>query len=134
MSSRADTIRTLLQGHCDRNEEAQILALLGEAPGPELDGVIASLDVTVLFSGVDDRLVGPDHRTALRALLCEARLGDLSVGSRAAICRALQKGHTSDADEQAIVRILLETRGPELTKLKNALNEAGEHHDLQKLV
>ena len=133
-SSRADAIRTLLTGHCDRHEEAQILALLGEAQAGELDDVIASIDVRVLFSGVDDRIIGPDHRSALRALLSDSRLSDLKVPSRAAICRALQVGHTSDADEQAIVRILLETHGPELTHLKNALNEAGDHRDLQKLV
>lgn len=133
-SPRADTIRTLLKGHCDRAEEAQILALLGEAAAAELDEVLRSIDVRALFTGVDDRVFGPDHRTALRALLSQTRLGDLTVASRAAICRALQVGRTGDADEQAIVRILLETRGAELTKLKNALNEAGDHRDLQKLV
>ncbi len=134
MTPRAETIRTLLEGHTSRAEEAQILALLGEAAAAELDEVIAAIDVNLLFSGVDDRLVGPDHRTALRALLSETRLGDLKVPARAAIARALQRGRTCDADEQALVRILLETRGKDLTALKNALNEAGDHRDLQKLV
>jgi hypothetical protein len=132
--SRVETIRTLLRGHCDRHEEAQILTLLGETKGQELDTLLGELDVRALFRGVDDHLVGPDHRTALRALLCESRLFDLSVSSRAAICRALQVGRTSDADQQAIVRILLETQGRELTTLKNAIDEAGEHLDLQRLV
>ena len=134
MTPRAETITTLLKGHCDRAEEAQILALLGEAAAAELDEVIQALDVHRLFTGVDDRLVGPDHRTALRTLLADTRLGDLGVKSRAAIARALQRGRTCDADEQALVRILIETRGKELTTLKNALNEAGDHRDLQKLV
>lgn len=134
MTPRAETIRTLLKGHTDRAEEAQILTLLGEAAAAELDEVIAAIDLHLLFSGLDDRPVGPDHRTALRALLTDTRLGDLGVSSRAAIARALQRGRTCDADEQALVRILLETRGAELTHLKNALNEAGDHRDLQKLV
>jgi len=134
MTPRAETIRTLLQGRVDRNDEAQILALLGEASAQELDDVLSTIDVQLLFSGIDDRLIGPDHRTALRALLCDARLGDLTVKARAAIARALQVGRTCDADEQAIVRILLETRGAQLTALKNALNEAGDHRDLQRLV
>ncbi|MBK7859528.1 MAG: DUF2183 domain-containing protein [Archangiaceae bacterium] len=133
-SSRAESIRALLEGHCDRAEEAQILALLSEAGATELDEVLTGIDVHRLFTGVDDRLAGPDHRSALRALLCDTRLSELRVPSRAAVCRALQKGRTDDADEQAVVRVLLETRGRELTSLKNALNEAGDHRDLQKLV
>lgn len=126
-------IHSLLVGHTDRRDEAEILGLLRCAEPLELDHVVTRIDLGWLISGVDDRLLGPDNRTALLSLLCEERLADLSARARAALIGALQRGRTSSADERAIRRIFLGTRGAMLTELKNAVDE-GDHRDLQQLV
>jgi hypothetical protein len=134
-------IQSLLVGHADRRDEAEILRLLRGAGPAELDHVIARLDLSWLLAGMDDRLLGPDNCAALLALLCEERLADLSAQARAALIGALQKGHTCRADERAIHRVFLGTFGAMLTDLKNAIDGGGtesgrgeDHHDLQQLV
>lgn len=133
--SRVAHIRGLLDGHADRAAEAEILRLLREAGGAEIDHVVRATDLRRLISGVDDRLFGPDNRAALFQLLCEERLADLSIPARAALIAALQRGRTSSSDERAIVAIFLGTRGERLTDLKNAVDAASDdHRDLHQLV
>ncbi|MDC0749675.1 phosphatase domain-containing protein [Polyangium mundeleinium] len=127
------TIERLLARHTDRTEEARILDLLRDARPRELDHLLGRLPLQRLVSSIDDRVVGPDNRTALFRLLCEERLGDLSISTRAALIFALQRGRTDTADETALGRILLGTRGAELTDLKNAIDDGGDYRDLQQL-
>jgi hypothetical protein len=126
-------IHALLVGHTGRRDEREILGLLRAAGAAELDHVITRVDLRWLVSGVDDRVLGPDNRAALLAMLCEERLGDLSVRARAALIDALQRGRTGSDDERAIHKILLGTCGATLTELKNAIDD-GDHHDLHHLV
>ncbi|MDC3954403.1 hypothetical protein [Polyangium jinanense] len=128
------TIERLLAGHTDRTEEARILDLLRGARPRELDHLLGRLPLKRLFSSIDDRVVGPDNRTPLFRLLCEERLADLSIPTRAALVFALQRGRTGSADEAAIGTILLGTRGAELTALKNAIDDGGDYRDLQQLI
>ena len=73
-----DLIVTLLRGHTDRKEEAQVLELLRQASAPTLDQVLREVDAAGLFRSIDDHWFGPQHRTELRELLTE-RLGELSI-------------------------------------------------------
>lgn len=128
-------ITSLLSGRTSRAREADILAALRNAPPPDLDSVIQTLDLHRLISDIDDRIFGPDNQAALFHLLSEERLSDLSVTARARLVSALQRGRTSAADERAIAAIFLGTRGPALTCLKNAVDGgSGDYHDLQQLI
>lgn len=123
-------LERLLQGHTDRNEEADVLSLLREAPDAALDLALCKIDVNALISGVDNRLFGPDNRTALLRLLTEERVGALNVPARANLVAALQRGRTSSLDEKAIAEIFLKTHGRALSALKNAVDAGDDHRNL----
>lgn len=126
-------IEALISGHTDRHEERAILAVLADLPGPELDALLTDVDAARLFRSVDDRVVGPDHRSELRGLLLR-RLPDLGVVARANLAYGLQAGRTGDADELAIRDIFLASEGEQLTRLKNQINMRTDAHDLEGLV
>lgn len=128
-----DVIVTLLRGHTDRREEAQVLELLRQASAPTLDKVLREVDCANLFRSIDNHWFGPQHRTALRDLLVE-RLGELSIEAQANLAYGLQAGHTDRADEDAISAIFHARHGVELTHLKNQINARNDSHDLEGLV
>jgi hypothetical protein len=127
-------IMALQQGHTDRGAEAQILDLLTRIDDATLDSVVLSLDLTALFSDVDNRWLGPDNLTALLHLLSRKRIAALSVDARGAIVDALQVGRTDRLDERAIADMLCATSGTALTDLKNVIDAGADHRDLQHLV
>jgi hypothetical protein len=127
-------IERLLGGRTSRHDEAAILAILHAATGSELSTLLCAIDLRRLVGDVDDRRLGPKNRTALLSLFGEDRLDELDVPARAALISALQAGRTDDLDERSIVKIVLGTRGAELTELKNALDAGADHRDLQQLV
>ncbi len=114
--------------------EARILELLRGASDDHLDALVRGVDTRRLFDAVDDRLVGPDHRTALVELLTAERVEALSLPARAAVAYGLQAGPTWRAEELGIRNLLLATRGVRLTHLKNLLNSRPDAHDLEALV
>ncbi|WP_437622413.1 phosphatase domain-containing protein [Sorangium sp. So ce1151] len=130
---KLDEIRQRLRSHTDRQDERRILEILAGATAAELDQLLLELDLRALLGDVDDRLMGPDNRTALLELLTAERLGDLGIPARAALASALQRGRTGRLDEQALRRIWLGTRGADVTRLKNALDGRGGYHDLHQL-
>ncbi|WP_437833045.1 phosphatase domain-containing protein [Sorangium sp. So ce1153] len=130
---KLDEIRQRLRSHTDRQDERRILEILAGATAAELDQLLLELDLPALLGDVDDRLVGPDNRTALLELLTAERLGDLGIPARAALASALQRGRTGRLDEQALRRIWIGTRGADVTRLKNALDGRGGYHDLHQL-
>ena len=130
----AALVRALVAGRTDRAEEERLLDLLRGATAAQLNEILTSVDTGNLFGSLDDRLVGPDHRTALRSLLTEVRLAELDVPARAAVLYGLQKGKTGRADEEAVERVFLATHGAELTRLKNTVNMRLDAHDLEGLV
>ncbi|WP_437316869.1 phosphatase domain-containing protein [Sorangium sp. So ce385] len=130
---KLDEIRQRMASHTDRQDERRILEILAGATAAELDELLVLLDLPALLGDMDDRLLGPDNRTALLDLLTAERLGDLGVPARAALASALQRGRTGRRDEQALRRLWLGTRGADLTRLKNALDGRGRYHDLHQL-
>lgn len=127
-------IEALQSGHTDRDDEARILALLRGLSAADFDAVVARLDLEDLLEDFDDRLIGPDHKSALYRLLSEDRVGDLSVPTRALLIDALQDDDTDRADERAIVDVFLATRGEALRDLKRQVDLGGDHRDLLQLV
>lgn len=130
-------VRGLMAGRTDRKEEARILSIFRGASAGELNQLLAGLsshELHELVEDLDDRLLGPDHRTDFLALLSKARVGDLTVESRAKLVHALQAGATGKLEEQAIADVFLGTKGEALTALKNLVDAGGDHRDLQQLL
>jgi hypothetical protein len=83
---------------------------------------------------MDDRLFGPDNKTAFMNLMTRDRVGDLSIESKAKLIQALQINSTEAIEEKGITSLFLNTKGAALTELKNQIDGATDHHDLQQLV
>jgi len=129
----AAKVRALQEGHTDRDDEKGLERLLRAASPGGLDHALGELDLGDLLSDVDDRVFGPDGRTALLELL-GARAADLSVTNRAGLIDALQAGSTDDAAEATVVALFEATTGAGLTRLKNAVDGGDGHRDLVQLV
>jgi len=138
-------IQTLLKGHTDRKEEAEILSLLEEADSVTLNESLLQLELPELFSSVDDRWVGPDNKTRLLEIFSKDRLSELQVPARSAVVGGLQVGWTRVADgeerplgggveERAITDIFLGSRGATLTGLKNGVNAGADSYDMHELL
>jgi hypothetical protein len=133
-TKKLETLRTLMSGHTDTSEERRILELLTGAPAAELNFLLSNLDLEALLGDMDDRVVGPDHHTALLELLCVQRAAELSLPVRASLVTALQVGATHVEGERRIRDLFLGLRGRELTSFKNLLDAGGNHQDLEKLL
>ncbi|WNG44292.1 DUF2183 domain-containing protein [Archangium minus] len=131
---KLQTLRSLMTGHTDRNDERRILDLLEGATAVELNHLLLNVDLSALFSDVDDRVVGPNHRTELLELLCVKRASELGLPVRAALVFALQKGVTHELAERMLRALFLGLRSRELTDFKNLLDGRGNSHDLQQLL
>ncbi|NMO15459.1 DUF2183 domain-containing protein [Pyxidicoccus fallax] len=129
-----ETLRTLMAGHTDTAEERRILELLTGAPAAELNFLLANVDLEALLSDMDDRVIGPDHHTALLDMLCVRRAAELSLPVRASLVTALQKGTTHARAERRIRDLFLGLHGRELTAFKNLLDAGNNHQDLEKLL
>lgn len=137
VQAKLSELRSLMTGHTDRKEEARILELFKGASLGELNGLLGGLsakELHELVSDIDDRLIGPDNKTAFLSLLSKDRVGELTVESRAKVVQALQHGGTDRLEEKAITSVFVATKGENLTQLKNAIDGGGDHHDLQHLV
>jgi len=137
VQAKLTTIRSLMAGHTDRGEEAQIIGLFKNASAGELNQIIGGMsrnELHELTEDIDDRLIGPDNKTAFLSLLSHDRVGDLSVDSKVKLVQALQLGSTDSLAEKTITAVFLSTKGEALTALKNGIDGAGDHHDLQQLV
>ena len=129
----ANLLDALVLGHTDRREEERILALLREVAASELDTLVREVDAAALFRSLDDHLIGPANRAALRDLLI-GRLGDLGPLARANLAYGLQAGRTDAGDERALATLFLAHTGAELTAFKNLVNMRTDAHDLEGLV
>ena len=118
----------------DAAAEEAMLALLRGASTAELNDMICGNEMHRLFAGVDDHWFGPHNRDALVQLLARDRRAELSVMSAAGVIYGLQRGWATASDQAAIRDMLLATRGEELTRLKNQINDRVDHYDLEGLV
>lgn len=133
MSEALPLVLQLLHGRTDATEEAEVLQLVRGMPAAELNELLARHG-DELFSSVDDRLLGPDHRSELVDVLADERWDDLDLHARAAVVQSMQLGRTGEREERLIARLLCSVHGEELTHLKNILSLRKDHHDLEGLV
>ena len=127
-------LNTLMSGHTDRREEAQIVSLLEETDAAQLNELLMTSDLRNLLTSVDDRVLGDDNRTKLYDLLTIRRLPALQVGTRVALVDLLQQGRTGRQEEEALCNVFLGTQGSDLTVLKNAIDAGDDYRDLQQLL
>lgn len=127
-------LRSLLEGHTDRDDEARIVGLMRAAPAARLNAMLTGVDVDRLMSSVDDRVFGPDRRSELLDLLTRDRVSDLGTESLANLIHALQAGRTGLRDEEAVRDMMRARGGAALTELKNAVDSRPDGHDLEGLV
>jgi hypothetical protein len=133
-TQKLQTLRALMTGHTDRHDEQRILQMFESATAAELNYLLTNIDLSALFSDVDDRLTGPRNLTALLELLCVKRAHELGLPVRAGLMFALQKGPTLKLAERMVHALFLGLRGRELTEFKNLLDGRGNYRDLQQLV
>lgn len=127
-------LNSLLRRPSTAAAEAQVLELLRTAAPSELDALVRGVDPRRLIAALDDRLLGPDHRSDLIELLTMQRVADLSLEARAAVSLGLQAGWTTHPEERGIRNLLLASQGAELTHFKNLLNARSDVHDLEALI
>jgi hypothetical protein len=133
-TQKLQTLRALMTGHTNRHDEQQILQIFETATAVELNYLLTNVDLSALFSDVDDRLTGPKNLTALLELLCVKRAHELGLPVRAGLMFSLQKGPTLKQAERMIRALFLGLHGRELTEFKNLLDGRGNYHDLQQLI
>lgn len=133
-TDRVTRLEQLISGHTRGEEEAEILDLFHQLSTAELNRVLHEVDVDNLFSSVDDRWLGPDHRTDLLTLLAHDRVAELDHRAQAAVIYGMQSGRTTPAMEQWIRNIFLNEHGLDLTILKNQINMRVDQHDLEGLL
>jgi hypothetical protein len=83
---------------------------------------------------MDRHITGEDNRIKLYDLITIRRLNELATATRIAIVKAAQRGRTGGRDERAILNVFQGTRGPDLTLLKNGIDQGEDYRDLQQLV
>src|SRR5687767_8370629 len=130
----SNVLEHLLTKRTRRGDEERILAALRRASRESLNAALSQVDLDRLMKAMDNRLIGPDHRTAFLTLLSRERLDALTIANRAALISALQRGPTTKPDEEVIRDVIVGTRGAALTELKNAIDAGCEHRDLAQLV
>lgn len=130
-------ISELMKGQTDRNEEKLILNIFKDSTAAELNELMGAMpppDFHKLVGDIDNRLIGPDNRTAFLNMLSKERLTHLTVENRAKLIGALQHHRTDRLDEITARDVFLGTKGADLTKLKKAIDHGGDHRDLQQFV
>lgn len=130
----ASLLAEMLVGRQNAEDERRIIEMLATADTESLNEMIAHVDPKALVASLDNRLVGADNRTAFLDRVVIGRLAEFTLENRARIVHGLQAAVTTGELERAIEKILLASRGEELTRLKNLLNSTGDHHDLEQLV
>lgn len=134
MTDKTQLLRALIDRPSDAAAEAEILALLAGATAAELNDMLCGVEPHGLYDNVDNHPFGPRNRDAFVQLLARDRRPELTAPSAAGVVYALQRGLTDASEEAAIRDLLLATRGEQLTRLKNQINDRVDHHDLEGLV
>ena len=112
--------------------ERKVLATLRSTTTDELNYLVRRLELGNLFHTLRDHLSARQHhRTELLTLLCDRRLHELKVRSRAMLLHGIQLARMPGRWAAAV---LCGTQGEALTQLKNLCDSKGDIHSLHKLV
>lgn len=129
MTSLTSLLAELVSGRTDTVAEHTILTLLRQAPSPELNEALAQLNGPDLFRSVDGA-----ERDELIGLLGRERLAELDPDAVAHVVHGMQTVRRTPLRDEVLVEVLVSRRGTELTRLKNRVNTAENHQDLEDLV
>lgn len=127
--SDADGLVTLLSSRHDADRSEAIVDLLAGASRADLNAMLDRVSGPDLF-----RSLAPHRRGEVVDLLGRYRREDLAVKSLARVVHGLQSMRRSAHRDRVLVEILLSHRGAALTRLKNLINTAEDHQDLEDLV
>ncbi|WP_432559237.1 hypothetical protein [Granulicoccus sp. GXG6511] len=122
-------LAALLAGRPDPVEGEAVLDLLRSADSEDLNRFLREVSGPALFAGVD-----PGTRTELSELLGRRRRDELAPDTLARVVHGLQSQRRTTLRDAVLVEILLSRSGTELTRLKNFINTAEDHQDLEDLV
>lgn len=129
MMSGAALLSELLSGRTSNADERAVLSLLREADRDELNDLLTGVSGTELFRSVDGA-----EREALIRLLGRERRADLDALATAHIVHGMQSVRRTRLRDEVLVELLTARRGTDLTILKNRINTAEDHQDLEDLV
>lgn len=132
----ATNLNHMLWADMVQNLEKEIVNILSDADPGELNYMLPKIGLGLLFYKVKDHAPINLHRTRLLNVLADTRISDLNVTSRALVLDALQQLKLSaHKDSEAYAKkIILKTKGDELSELKSLTDAKGDIHSLHKLV
>jgi hypothetical protein len=117
--------------------ESQIINILTEAHGDELNLIIQNIELALIFYKVKDhKVAGVQNRTKLLSLLAVDRVAEMAVPARALLLDAFQKLKLSAHPqcEQFVKNIILKTKADELSELKCLTDSKGDIDSMHRLV
>lgn len=127
--SGADDLAALLSSGHGADETAAIVDLLGGVSRADLNEMLGRVSGPDLFRSL------PAHRRdEVIDLLGRHRRDELAVESLARVVHGLQSMRRSAHRDRVLAEILLSHRSTALTRLKNLINTAENHRDLEDLV
>ncbi|HHV21675.1 MAG TPA: hypothetical protein GXZ30_09135 [Propionibacterium sp.] len=122
-------LAALLSDRPDPYDGEAVLDLLCSADRDHLNRMLREVTGPLLFAGVD-----PGNQEKLTELLGRQRRDELQPDTLATVVHGLQSRRRTTQRDEVLVEILLSRRGTELTRLKNFINTAENHQDLEDLV
>lgn len=127
--SEPSVLQALIAGPDGPSESEAILDLIRGADRDDLNRMLSDLHGPSLFAKLD-----PARRADLTHLLGRERLADLDPGPLAHVVHGLQSSRRSALRDEVLVEIVTSRRGADLVRLKNLINTAEDHQDLEDLV
>ncbi|MDO5682165.1 MAG: hypothetical protein Q4G46_04970 [Propionibacteriaceae bacterium] len=119
----------LLSARPDAADGEAVLRLLRDASVDDLNAMLGEVSGPEVFAGVD-----PGHQAELTELLGRERRDELTAPILAKVVHGLQSRRRTALRDAVLVEIMVSRQGDELTRLKNYVNTAENHQDLEDLV
>ncbi|KAF0689114.1 Aste57867_19386 [Aphanomyces stellatus] len=125
------TINLIINVDQVKEQEQKVLDILVKAEKDELNYILGHIKLALLFYKIKDT-----NRTLICNLLCETRLMDLTISSRAIVLDALMLMRISAHEkcERWVKHIITRTGGDDLSILKSTTDSKGTFNSMHKLV
>lgn len=128
MSSLTSQLSEILSGRSS-GTDSTVVQLLSDAGTAELNKALTELSGPELFRSIDR-----DAQITLMVLLGRERSGELEPHALAHVVHGLQSVRRTSLRDEILVELLTSRHGTELTQVKNRINNAEDHQDLEDLV
>lgn len=128
MTSLTSQLSELLSGRTVATDQT-VLGLLADAEAADLNETLTELSGPELF-----RTPTRDQQAALMLLLGRERRDELEPHALAHVVHGLQSVRRTALRDELLVELLISRRGTELTRVKNRINTAEDHQDLEDLL